>query len=102
MPNLQDKAAGPHSSFTYQLRRVGGEADVAVLQADSEFAGRRPMTGRLTQLQPLLRLSLRHDRLLIWSIRRQGIFIKDSKSYMAQKHHIIRIVPQMHVATYYL
>ena len=61
MPNLQDKAAGPHSSFTYQLRRVGGEADVAVLQADSEYAGRRPMTGRLTQLQPLLRLSLRHS-----------------------------------------
>ena len=49
-PNLQDKAAGLHSSFTYQLRRVGREADVAVLQAGSEFAGRRPTTGRLPQL----------------------------------------------------
>ena len=61
MPNLQDKAAGPHSSFTYQLRRVGREADVAIPQAGSEFAGRRPTTGRLTQLQPLLRLSLHHS-----------------------------------------
>ena len=56
-PNLQDKAAGLHSSFTYQLRRVGREADVAVLQAGSEFAGRRPTTGRLPQLQPLLCLA---------------------------------------------